>query len=294
MGAGMHISTVHKPAARLGRAGRLLGNGVEAHARVHKAGTVKTVTSQGSSAAGRASKANHRFVVVLDPGHGGWDSGAANLGLEEKYLTLALARKTASQLRAAGYRVYLTRTTDRPVNQPFRDYIRGAYSSRFLTSDQQRDINELEARVAFSNAHHADVYVAMHVNASSPDVGGLTLYYCPAHRFASANQRLASLLDGSILGQLHRVGYTPRNWGVTTDVALIAPQAYPDYPYFLQIGPADNKDGLIENKAVSALGETLFLSNNHENQLLHSNRIATAIATGYTDGIERYLHSKGH
>ncbi len=235
---------------------------------------------------------NHRFVVVLDPGHGGWDSGAAARGLEEKNITLALAKATGKRLRAAGYRVYLTRSTDRAVNVPPHNYIRKAQATRSLSSDQRRDVNELEARVAFSNAHHANVYVAMHVNSSpDPGVGGITVYYCPAHRFASSNRKLASLIDGDIGFELRRSGYRPRNWGVATDVSLVSPQAYNDYPYFLQIGPADKRDGLMENKAVSALGETLFLSNYRENRLLRSKKILTAIAVGYTRGIESYLHS---
>lgn len=51
--------------------------------------------------------------VVLDPGHGGSERGAvAETGLEEKVVNLAVAERAAEQLRADGYRVQLTRTTD--------------------------------------------------------------------------------------------------------------------------------------------------------------------------------------
>lgn len=48
--------------------------------------------------------------VVLDPGHGGADTGAVNqqYGLLEKNLTLAIASRTADLLQAAGYTVALT------------------------------------------------------------------------------------------------------------------------------------------------------------------------------------------
>lgn len=51
--------------------------------------------------------------VVLDPGHGGSESGAiGSNSLAEKDLNLAVAQKAATELRAHGYSVLLTRTTD--------------------------------------------------------------------------------------------------------------------------------------------------------------------------------------
>lgn len=51
--------------------------------------------------------------VVLDPGHGGSDYGAiGSNGLSEKDLNLAVAQMAATELRALGYSVLLTRTTD--------------------------------------------------------------------------------------------------------------------------------------------------------------------------------------
>ncbi|MFZ0970388.1 MAG: N-acetylmuramoyl-L-alanine amidase, partial [Candidatus Acidiferrales bacterium] len=53
------------------------------------------------------------FTVVLDPGHGGTDTGArGSTGAVEKDLTLALARATRSQLLQQGMRVILTREGD--------------------------------------------------------------------------------------------------------------------------------------------------------------------------------------
>jgi len=84
-----------------------------------------------------------RFVVVLDPGHGGSNTGAAGvvLGLYEKRLTLALARAVARRLEAAeGVEVRLTRRDD-----------------RYLT---------LRERVRRANQEDADVFVSIHANAS--------------------------------------------------------------------------------------------------------------------------------
>ena len=48
-------------------------------------------------------------VIVIDPGHGGSESGAVGPdGVQEQDVNLAIARRLATQLK--GSRVYLTRT----------------------------------------------------------------------------------------------------------------------------------------------------------------------------------------
>src|SRR5690606_16550129 len=61
-------------------------------------------------------------VVVIDPGHGGIDSGASGVnGLHEKDLVLAQSQLLAKELRAQGITVYLTRDKDSYV--PLRDRV---------------------------------------------------------------------------------------------------------------------------------------------------------------------------
>ena len=61
-----------------------------------------------------ATPAGTRPLVMIDPGHGGVDTGALGpRGIEEKNITLAFAEELAAKLKAAGeVRVALTRTTD--------------------------------------------------------------------------------------------------------------------------------------------------------------------------------------
>ena len=51
-------------------------------------------------------------IVVIDPGHGGHDTGAHSNGVYEKNLTLSIGQKTADALAAAGATVIMTRKTD--------------------------------------------------------------------------------------------------------------------------------------------------------------------------------------
>lgn len=63
-----------------------------------------------------ASQANRRTrkpVIMLDPGHGGIDPGAIGPGgVKEKDVAFAVALAAQSQLKAKGYIVHMTRTTD--------------------------------------------------------------------------------------------------------------------------------------------------------------------------------------
>lgn len=91
-------------------------------------------------------------VVVIDPGHGGIDSGTVGVNdLMEKDLVLAQSLLLAKELRARGFTVFLTRDKDGYV--PLRD------------------------RVAFARAHKADLFLSMHADAN-PDasVSGMSIY----------------------------------------------------------------------------------------------------------------------
>lgn len=81
--------------------------------------------------------------VVLDPGHGGPDSGAVNAayGLREKDVTLDVAVRAQALLQNAGYTVALTRTTDVGLGNAVRGNI--------------------------ANACGAAVFVEIHLNGSS-------------------------------------------------------------------------------------------------------------------------------
>jgi len=97
-----------------------------------------------------------RPLVVLDPGHGGREPGAANdqYGLVESQVALDLAELTASRLSAImpRVRVLLTRSTDVDLS--------------------------LEERCALANAMEADAFVSIHLNASHEPVrkGGVTTF----------------------------------------------------------------------------------------------------------------------
>lgn len=101
-------------------------------------------------------------VIVIDPGHGGSDSGAIGANkVQEKNITLGIAQKMKALLEKAGAKVLMTRQTDVDVYGP-----------------NASATNELQARSNVANNNNADIFVSIHIDAfSNPSVGGITTHY---------------------------------------------------------------------------------------------------------------------
>jgi N-acetylmuramoyl-L-alanine amidase len=92
-------------------------------------------------------------TVVIDPGHGGRDSGAKGVrGTYEKALTLRAAKLLDEKLRAAGAKSILTRNQDVYVS--------------------------LNNRVSLAHYYQADAFISLHFDSSVyPSAKGITTYY---------------------------------------------------------------------------------------------------------------------
>jgi N-acetylmuramoyl-L-alanine amidase len=135
------------------------------------------------------------FRVVIDPGHGGEDEGAVfydrGTKVTEKQITLALAREAATQLRARGFMVFLTRDRDRDLALP--------------------------ARTQLANQLGADVFLSVHLNSKpsvhSRDAEGIETYIL--NNATDASSRRLAKLENSVLGM------SATDAPEMTDVALI-------------------------------------------------------------------------
>lgn len=103
-------------------------------------------------------------LIVLDPGHGGSDSGAVGPGkTQEKDDTLAVAMKVKSLLEKGGAKVVMTRTTDVDVFGP-----------------NASGVDELGARCDVANTRKADLFLSIHCNSfTNASVNGAATYYYP-------------------------------------------------------------------------------------------------------------------
>lgn len=79
-------------------------------------------------------------TILIDPGHGGNDRGAAGVRYAEKALTLQVAKRLHRILSKMGYRVLMTRVNDRKL--------------------------ELSDRARAANYIKADLFISIHMNAA--------------------------------------------------------------------------------------------------------------------------------
>lgn len=73
-------------------------------------------------------------TVILDPGHGGHDRGAAIGYVYEKHLALDTARRVEEILRKEGYKVIMTRNRDVFIPLPDRAAIGNRYRNAIFVS----------------------------------------------------------------------------------------------------------------------------------------------------------------
>ncbi|MEH2280551.1 MAG: N-acetylmuramoyl-L-alanine amidase [Nostoc sp.] len=102
----------------------------------------------------RPSTPRGKLLVVIDPGHGGKDSGAPGLGgLLEKDVILPIGKRVGAILEQNGVQAVLTRDADFFV--------------------------ELQGRVEIAKRVNATLFVSIHANSvdNRPDVNGLEVYY---------------------------------------------------------------------------------------------------------------------
>ncbi|WP_298862757.1 N-acetylmuramoyl-L-alanine amidase [uncultured Sulfitobacter sp.] len=119
------------------------------------------------SAPKAARKGEDRFVVVLDPGHGGVDPGAERDEVNEKELMLSFAQTMAEALRRMDVDVVLTRESDVFV--------------------------ALETRVAIAHQVEADLFISLHADIlRQGGAKGATVYILSDEASDKATEHLAA------------------------------------------------------------------------------------------------------
>ncbi|OIQ08645.1 N-acetylmuramoyl-L-alanine amidase LytC precursor [Moorella thermoacetica] len=168
-----------------------------------------TTTTAGSTIIIRLQKPSVRGAkIVIDPGHGtdpqGSDPGAIGpSGVQEKDVNLAISRKLAELLRAAGATVYMTR-------------------------DGETTPYTLSGRAYYANEVGADLFICIHSNASlSPSASGTSTYFYAPPGTAlgeqrDARQRLATLIQRDLVAAIGRrdLGVKEANFAVLRNTKM--------------------------------------------------------------------------
>ena len=122
-------------------------------------------------------------TVVIDAGHGGFDSGKVGIdGTLEKDINLKLAKKLEKLLTAADIHVIMTRTDDA-----------GLYEE----SSPNKKRQDMERRTALMNEASPDCIVSIHQNSYPEEsIDGAQVFY---HSGSDTGKNLASLIQKQLI-----------------------------------------------------------------------------------------------
>lgn len=218
------------------------------------------------------------LTIVIDPGHGGSDSGALGRdGYPEKTLTLIISKKTASEIkkRFKNVNVYLTRDDDKTLT--------------------------LDERVKFANKKNADLFVSIHVNAStSKKERGVQTYYLnnatdeAATRLAKQENKYA----GRDVSDLEKIIATMIQNESTLESQELARLVHKSLVENLSKKYSNISDQKVRSalfyvlvgvKCPSILVETSYISNPKEEKRLKNDKYQLVIASSIADGLDQRL-----
>ena len=215
--------------------------------------TLRPLLSPGLSPPGKRLK-----TICLDPGHGGRDPGNRLPGRQEKDYTLRLALELRDQLKQAGFKVLLTRTSDSFV--------------------------ERSDRPEFARRANADLFVSLHFNATESGRGearGSEVYCLTPAGAASTNAR----------GEGVQTGAFPGNRTNGKNLLL----AYQIQKALLRVLQSDDRgvrrarfEVLREATMPAVLIEAGFLSHPEEGKKIFTAEYRRQMARAITEGIQNY------
>lgn len=227
--------------------------------------------------------AKSRPVVVIDPGHGGIDSGAVGRsGSEEKEVVLAFSETLKQALEATGhYDVYLTRSED-----------------VFLS---------LRDRVQFARRHDADLFIAIHADSLRRGTArGATVYTLADKASDAEAEALAHKENRSdIIAGVDLMAESEQITGILIDLAqreaknyatIFAKQLVGELKPVAKLNSRPLRSAgfrvLMAPDVPSVLFELGYLSNRNDETLLLSPKWRTGVAAAMAAATDRYFATK--
>ncbi len=219
--------------------------------------------------------------VVVDPGHGGHDTGAIGPGgLREKDLVLSIARLLKPLLEERlGTQVILTRDDDRFI--------------------------PLEERTAIANQHRADLFISIHGNSSrGRRATGAETFYLNFAKTASeqdvatrenaASQRTVGELE-DLLRQIAKGDYNTesRKLAGVVQTSLFSGIKKHRRPFLNRGVKTAPFIVLMGASMPSILTEVGFISNPAEEKFLTTSENRQKVAEALFEGVKQYLQDLG-
>jgi N-acetylmuramoyl-L-alanine amidase len=198
--------------------------------------------------------------ILLDPGHGGTDSGCRKDDVHEQKITLAIAREVQAILKARGHTVSMTRTDEKTTRS-------------------------LAERAQQGATLKVDAFVSIHVNASGNVAAkGVETYTLPAVGCEGSHSN--SPARGPLAGHAHLASSTRLAYYVHQ--SLLSADGVTS-----KIAPADRGvrhahfKVLRDTPAPSILIETGFITNAEDYARITNPQAQKVIARQIADGITK-------
>ena len=221
-------------------------------------------------------------VIVIDAGHGGKDPGALGYrNYREKVVVLQIAQELKKVLRVRGYKVYMTRDTDKFV--------------------------KLRNRTQYANKNRADLFISIHANAVgkkiAKQVHGLECYFLDKSRSSRAkkvaeSENRADLSDMGFYGKDAFLSTLNSHNIVAANKLAIDLQrgALGSLKKsFKNVKDAGVRQGpfwvLVGAQMPAVLVEVGFITNPTEARRLVNKKYQKAMALGLANGVERYFRN---
>jgi N-acetylmuramoyl-L-alanine amidase len=208
-----------------------------------------------------------RPCIVIDPGHGGQDTGAIGVGrLPEKMVTLNISKEVKRYLYNYGCDILLTRSTD-----------------TFLTLDE---------RTALANAVGADLFVSIHANAApNKDAAGIETFFYP-HGEGKVVGTSQGFKDHTLFDDYLKNKSEQSTLLASSIQQSLCAQVYPVHLLRDKIDRKVKKapfQVLMGAAQPGVLVEVGFLTHEYEGDLLRSKKYQKRVAQGIVKGILSYL-----
>jgi len=236
-----------------------------------------------STTLGDRKKKNKKFVIILDPGHGGYDPGAVGTTKKsEKDIVLAVALKLEKKLKKnKKYKVILTRRKD-----------------KFLSLDARTDV---------ANHNNGDLFISIHINAlKAKKYYGIETFYLnlAADNYSKRLERVENAEAQKKISDLQFILADLLKKANTKDSINFAKTIQSSLVFNLRRKYKNIRDlgvknamfyVLLDTKMPSILVELGFITNKKEEKKLNNKKYQDLLATSLKKGIDNYFskHKKG-
>ena len=223
---------------------------------------------------------NRNKIIVLDAGHGGKDVGA--MGPKRRYektVVLKIAKYLHNNLKTRGYRVYITRSTDRFI--------------------------KVNKRTVLANKKKADIFISVHANAAHKSKvktlqGIETFFLSPAR-----SKRAIRVAEKENKSDLRKMNYSSKNTLLTilnqskitqsNKLAIDVQQnmLYSSRKMYKNVVDGGVREGpfwvLVGAQMPSILVEVGYISHPIESKRLYNSNYQKKLALGIANGVDSYF-----